>query len=131
MFHSTWNLDILVSHSHIQRLQVRLPSSHISVSSFHPAAHLPAVRQPHPIPLEFLTKKTFLQYLINGPPDSGMATFYYGHQVPLSAPVYPQGPITQHPTAPLTGLSGIPLYNEKDEKVAAKSATENFEEVKV
>ncbi|KAK7692754.1 hypothetical protein QCA50_004387 [Cerrena zonata] len=94
------------------RLQVRLPSSYIPVSSFHPAANLPA-------------------YLINGAPDSGMTAFYYGHQVPLSAPVYPQGPITQYPTAPITGLSGIPLYNEKDEKVSKQKSTENFEEVKV
>ena len=63
--------------------------------------------------------------------EGGLGTFYYGHQVPLSAPVYPHGPLTQYPTAPMTGLSGITLYNEKDEKVNTKETTEKFEDVRV
>ncbi|CAL1706887.1 unnamed protein product [Somion occarium] len=108
------------------RLQVTLPASYVPVSSFHPAAHLPA-------------------YLVNGPSDPA-AAYYYNNAAPISAPVYPQAPLGGYPAAPLTALSGIPLYNANDEKAtgyiggigaatqpphSAQSNNGNFEDVKV
>ena len=66
-----------------------------------------------------------MQWIVNGPMDPNAAYYYqqpvaggYTSGVPASAPLYSQyHPAPgEFPAAPPTSVSGLPLFNDRDEK---------------